>query len=250
MNAVDPEAGQNKNWAVPVGKLETRGIPSGAVNLNVDGRELTGPLQGFGQLSQKTYKVRLSGAKITPAEVVSVWKREFPSFWPEGNYFFAPLTGIQPGEVVVLNLAGPGGINAPGGAPLISTGVMVVYADEESFSFMTPAGHMFAALITFSAHDDEGTVAQVQAFIRASDPLYELTLRMGMGHRMEDAFWSQTLQNLSRRFGVTGFVQQQVVCVDPRLQWSQAKNIWQNAALRTLINTPLIILKRIFSPRQ
>ena len=33
----------------------------------------------------------------------------------------------------------------------LSTGVMVLYADEESFTLMTPQGHMFAGWITFSA---------------------------------------------------------------------------------------------------
>ena len=44
----------------------------------------------------------------------------------------------------------------PGGSKL-STGVMVLYADEESFTLMTPQGHMFAGWITFSAieQDDE-----------------------------------------------------------------------------------------------
>jgi hypothetical protein len=43
--------------------------------------------------------------------------------------------------VAVLNLS------APGGLPL-STGVLVIYADDSSFSFMTPQGHMFAGMIT------------------------------------------------------------------------------------------------------
>ena len=51
-------------------------------------------------------------------------------------------------------MAGPGGMTAPGGGPLISTGVMVIFADDESFSFMTPQGHMFAGMITFSAERD------------------------------------------------------------------------------------------------
>ena len=46
----------------------------------------------------------------------------------------------------------------------LSTGVRVIYADDESFSFMTPQGHMFAGMITFSAFDDDGvTVIQIQA---------------------------------------------------------------------------------------
>ena len=54
---------------------------------------------------------------------------------------------MKPGEVALLNLAVPGGMT-------LSTGVRVIYADEESFSFMTPEGHMFAGMITFSAYDD------------------------------------------------------------------------------------------------
>ncbi len=205
-----------------------------------------GPLQGFGQLWQKTYKIRLSGAQSTPAQVIKVWKDNFPSFWPKGNDFYAPLTGIRPGEVAVLNLAGPGGIRVPGGAPLISTGVIVIYADDKSFSFMTPEGHMFAALITFSAYEEAAaTVAQVQALIRGNDPLYELGLRLGIIHRAEDDFWGSTLRNLAAYFGVDGVVVQNVTCLDPRVQWSEAKNIWQNAAMRTAAYLVTIPFRRI-----
>jgi hypothetical protein len=62
-------------------------VPAEAVNLNVEGRRLTGALQGFGQLWQKTYKVRLTGAGVTPKEVVRVWKEEFPSFLPPHSRF-------------------------------------------------------------------------------------------------------------------------------------------------------------------
>ena len=220
-------------WAKPVAKLKVSSLPSGAINLNVDGRQLTGPLHGFGQLWQKTYKVRLSGVKADPIEVIRVWKNNFGKFWPKGNYFYSSLGEITPGDVAVLNIAGPMGITAPGGRPVISTGVMVIYADEESFSFMTPDGHMFAALITFSAYEDEGTVAQIHVLIRASDPVYELGCRLGIVHKTEDAFWQQTLKNLAAHFDVEGYVQQAVTCVDPKVQWSEAKNIWHNAAVRT-----------------
>ena len=39
----------------------------------------------------------------------------------------------------------------------LSTGVMVLYADEESFTLMTPQGHMFAGWITFSATEATAT---------------------------------------------------------------------------------------------
>jgi len=232
-------------WAAPVKRIRMTEAPAGAVNLNVNGRQLTGPLKGFGQLWQKTYSVRLSGAAVSPEEVIRVWRQDFPSFWPKGNHFYPSLTGVQPGEVALLNLAGPAGL------PLISTGIMVIYTDDQSFSFMTPQGHMFAAMITFSAFEDQGvSVAQVQALVRASDPLYELSFRLGIGHRTEDEFWRRTLESLAAHFGVRGQVQQQVTCVDGRVQWREARNIWHNAAIRTAIYTPVALVKKIFGRRQ
>ena len=116
----------------------------GAVNLNVAGKRLAGPIQGFGKMWQKTYQVRLPRDRVSPTDLVATWKQRFPDFWPDGNRFYAPLTGIAPGEVALLNLT------VAGGMPL-STGVLVLYADDESFTLMTPQGHMFAGWITFSA---------------------------------------------------------------------------------------------------
>jgi hypothetical protein len=213
-------------WAQRVATLKVSNTPEGAINLNVDGRRAVGPLQGFGQMWQKTYRVRLSGASVTPAEVIKTWKENFPQFWPPGNRFFGPLTGIAPGEVALLNLS------MPGGMPL-STGVLVLYADDESFTLMTPQGHMFSGWITFSAYDDDGcTVVQAQVLMRANDPLYEIGLRLG-GHRAEDIFWAHTLKSLAAHLGVIAEVTTFVSCVDRKLQWSQARNIWHNAAMRT-----------------
>jgi hypothetical protein len=224
-------------WAKPVERLRVSGVPEEALNLNVEGRRLTGPLRGFGQMWQKTYRVRLSAADVSPRQVIAAWKANFSKFWPEGNSFYGPITGIAPGEVAVLNLSMPGRV------PL-STGVMVIFADEESFTFMTPQGHMLAAWITFSAYEDEGdTIAQAQALLRATDPLSEIGLRL-FGHKTEDAFWQHTLEQLAAHFGVSGKVTQDVVCVDPRLQWSQAGNIWHSAALRTPLYAPIHWLRR------
>jgi hypothetical protein len=229
-----------------VGKLKVGDVPAEAINLNVEGKQLTGPLKGFGQMWQKTYWVRLSGCTSTPQELITVWKAEFPNFWPTGNQFYAPLTSIQPGEVAVLNLAGPGGVTGPGGMPVISTGVMVIYADDVSFSFMTPEGHILAGMITFSAYEEDGcAVAQVQALIRAYDPLFELTFRLGIGHKTEDDFWQATLRSLAARFGVNGHPQQRTTLVDPRVQWSEAKNLWHNAGIRTALYLPVALVKRL-----
>jgi len=209
--------------------LKVTEVPVGGVNLNVDGRQVVGPLQGFGQMWQKTYQIPLTGAQVTPTVVVKTWKEQFPTFWPKGNHFYGPLTGIAPGEVAVLNLQVAGGM-------MLSTGVLVIYADDESFTLMTPQGHMFAGWITFTALDDgDCTVAQTKVLVRANDPLYEVGMRLG-GYRKEDLFWEHTLQSLAAHFGVRdAAVTMQRECVDPRLQWHEAGNIWQNAAVRTTL---------------
>ena len=97
------------------------------------------PLQGFGQMWQKTFRIRMNGAQVKPAEVIKTWKERFPAFWPKWDLFYKPLTGIAPGEVALINMLIPGDI--PHGLPL-STGVLVLYADEESFTFMNPEGHI------------------------------------------------------------------------------------------------------------
>jgi hypothetical protein len=178
---------------------------------------------------QKTYRVRLQGTDVRPIEVIKVWKENFPRFWPAGNRFYGPITGIAPGEVALLNLAMPGGM-------ALSTGVVVLYADEESFTLMTPQGHIFAGWITFSAfEEDNSTIVQTQVLMRANDPLYELGLRLG-GHKTEDRFWQYTLKALATHFDVVeAQVETRVVCIDSRMQWSGIRNIWHNAAMRTTI---------------
>ncbi len=232
-------------WAQQASIFKVTYAPSGALNLNVDGRQGLSPLQGFGQMWQKTYRVRLEGVNVEPTEVIKTWKENFPTFWPKGNRFYAPLTGIAPGEIALLNLSTLGGI------PL-STGVLVLYADDESFTLMTPQGHIFAGWITFSSYDVDGcTVAQAQVLIRANDPAYELGFRLG-GAKKEDKFWQQTLTSVAEYFGVKAEVQTQRTCVDPKLQWSQAMNIWQNSAIRTTlytIATPIRWVGRRVRPR-
>jgi hypothetical protein len=103
-------------------------------------------------------------------------------------------------------------------------------------------------MITFSAFEEEGvTMAQVQALIRASDPVYEAGCRVGVVHSREDIFWRGTLKNLASHFGVTGEVQQTVICVDNKVQWSEARNIWHNAAIRSALYTPVHLARRVFS---
>lgn len=215
-------------WAKAVETLTVNETPADGINLNVEGRRATSPLQGFGWMWRKRHWIRLEGADPTPAQVIETWKQHFGEFWPRGNRFFGPITGLRPGEVAVINMAMPGGTK-------LSTGVLVLYADDESFTLMTPQGHVFAGWITFSAFEENGvTVAQADILMRASDPVMELGM-MVIGHRRETAFWEQTLANLAERFGVRATASTEVECVDRRRQWAQAKNVWHNAQIRTAL---------------
>jgi hypothetical protein len=209
-------------WATNRVHLEVT-APDGVDAGSVNGRRVSGPIQGFGKLWQKTYRVRLAGTDVTPEQVIAEWRAHYGEFWPEGNRFVAPLTGISPGEVALIS-GRAGGIT-------LSTGVLVLYADDVSFSFLTPEGHPFAGMITFSAREDDGvTEAQVQLLIRAHDPLVELGMAFG-GHRKEDRIWQHTLGRLAGHLGVDAPVETVVTCVDRRRQWKRFGNVRHDAVL-------------------
>jgi hypothetical protein len=220
------------NWAPSVDRLSAVGVEGAKVD-SVTGKRVSGPLQGFGQLWQKTFTVRLPDTELTPKQLIAVWKGAFATFWPKSATFYAPLAGIAPGEVALLDIA-----PVPGSPVKLSTGVMVLYADDESFTFMTPEGHALSAWITFSAHrDGDVTVAQAHALERPSDPLDELAYLLG-GNKLNDRFWRETLTSLARHVGVSEpVVDTQVVCIDKRRQWRYVRNLRNSASIRTVRRT-------------
>ena len=214
-------------WAKPVAELSVGDLPEEALNLNVEGKQLAGAIQGFGQLWQKTYRVPITGADCSPEELIAVWRSEYSTFWPENATLFGPISKLEPGDVGV--------INAKQSGMMMSTGVMVMYADDESFAFALPQGHMFSGWITFSAYEEDGTtVAQVQPYFRTSDPIYDLVFKVYL-NRKEDEIWYHTLQSLATRFGASGSVAHEATLIDNRRQWRNAKNVWHNAGMRTTL---------------
>jgi len=233
-------------WAQHVSTLRLSQVPTGALNLNVEGRRMIGPLQGFGRLWQKTYRVRLPGVTPTPSEVIQIWKENFPRFVPKQQRFYPALAGVEPGEIILINATLEG-------MP-VNTGVVVLYADDEAFTLMTPQGHPESGWVTFSACVEDGcTVCQVQSLARANDPLYEVSFRL-FASTAQEHIWRGVLTALAAYFQVNDpEVQMDKICVDPRVQWSEARNIWQNAAVRSLLymfGLPLRLLGRRFSRRQ
>jgi hypothetical protein len=220
MTATRPTAPSDTDaWARPVDRLTTTATTPSIDT--VTGRRVAGPVQGFGKMWQKTFSVRLDGIDITPEALVAHWKQDFGSFWPKGARFYEPLSGIKPGEVALLEVP-----PLPGSPVRMSTGVMIIYADDEAFTFMTPQGHPLAAWDTFSAfRDGDVTVAQAQALERTADPLTELAYMFG-ADRYNDRFWEETLANLARSVGMAEpSVVTQKVCVDRRRQWRYVGNV-------------------------
>lgn len=228
MDTSDPKPRDAANWARQSESLKVGDLPADAINLNVEGRRVVGPLQGFGQLWQKTYRLRLAGCAATPAEVIAVWKAHFPEFQPPQNRFYPSVAGVAPGEVVLINASLQG-------MP-VQTGVMVLYADEVSFTLMTPEGHPESGWVTFSAWEEHGcTVAQVQSMARANDPIYEIGFALG-GSGAQEAIWRHVLLSLAAHHGVTDQpVHFEKQCVDRQVQWNQVGNIRHNAAIRSLL---------------
>ena len=155
---------------------------------------------------------------------------------PPQSRFYPPPGGVAPGEVMLINASVQG-------MP-VYTGVMVLYADEESFTVMTAEGLPEAGWNTFSAYEDEDgtTVAQVLSLARASDPIYEIGFRL-FGSTEQEKIWTHILASLAARFGVGGSVQLRKACVDPTLQWSRAGNVWLNASVRSVLYTMMAPLR-------
>jgi hypothetical protein len=237
-------------WAAPVSRLTVSEVPLGATNLNVDGRQPVSPLQGFGQMWQKTFKIRLEGVDLAPETVMEIWKANFQKFQPPENRFYPTLSGIRPGEVLLITARVPPLPGLPSLLP-VATGVMVLYADATTFTVMTPEGHPESGWNTFSVYaEDGGLVAQAQSLCRPSDPLYEVFNRFLGSSSQQDKIWKQVLLSLAGHLGVEGEqVEMTRVLVDPQVQWSQARNIWKNAGIRTvfyLLGAPLRWVRSAF----
>ena len=116
--------------------------------------------------------------------------------------------------------------------------MLVLYADDEGFTLMTPEGHQFAGWITFSAfaRPGEGTTAQV----RGPDAIQRPDLRdrhgvRGPSHRGPRS-GSRRSTALAERLGVAApEVEARRECMDKHRQWKRAGNVRHNAAVRSSI---------------
>lgn len=224
------------NWAKPLSKITVTEVPNGATNLNVQNRRAVGPVEGFGQMWEKIYQQRLVGLKLTPAEAIQVMKENIPKLQPPQNRFYPTAAGIQPNEVIFINSSTPGGP--------VHTGVLILYSDDESFTFITPQGHPESGWVSFHAFEqNQSTVVQIIGLARANDPVYEMAFRL-VGAKFQERIWRHVLSSLATHLGVEPQVHVIKTCVDKKMQWSEMTNLWYNAQIRSLLYTIVSPLRR------
>lgn len=222
-------------WSPNLTKLQVTEKPEGAVNKNVNSRRVVGPLQGFGPVWEKTYRLTIDKLGLQPTDVIAIMKQHFPEFQPPQNRFYPTTKGIMAGEIVLIDSSTPGG--------LVSTGVLILYTDDCSFTLMTPQGHPEAGWVTFSASSKGKAVEmQIQGLASAADPVYELAFRIA-GSKFQETIWRHVLSSLASHLGVEAKIKIEKNCIRPDLQWVRSVNLWYNAQIRSL---PYNIL-RLFS---
>jgi hypothetical protein len=58
-----------------------------------------------------------------------------------------------------------------------------------------------------------------------------------VGATEQERIWTHALKSLAAHFGVNEPDTLEKACVDPKVQWSQIKNLWHNAGARSVIYT-------------
>jgi anti-anti-sigma regulatory factor len=225
-------------WAKQVSRLTVPPMPPEAININIKGRRIVGAVNGFGYLWQKTYRLIIDKKGLNPEDIIKALKHNFPSFQPSYNRFYPSPAGIAPGEIVAIDSSTPGGP--------VSTGVIVLYADDVSFTFITPQGHPVSGWVTFSAFKmGDKIIAQILGLDRANDPVYEAAFR-AVGSEMQVRIWKYVLTSLAKYLEVPPDITVEPVCIDKHIQVSQLCNVWYNAQIRTICYMPFRWLSKLF----
>ncbi len=233
----DVRQGDIMQWSKPLVKLHVPEIPGAVSSINVEGRRPVGPVRGFGQRWEKTYEFRFPVGEAKPTEIAAAMKERFAGFQPPQNHFYPSPAGIKPGEIVLISsvvLALP-----------LYTGVLVSYADDISFTLMTPQGHPESGWVSFRAFNESGnTVCQIQGLARANDPIYEIAFRLH-GSKFQEQTWVHVMESLAKHLGVQSPVKMTRKCIDTGLQWSEVGNIRHNAQVWTLVYLALWPVRRL-----
>ncbi len=224
-------------WAPLVSRLHMAEKPVGAFGWNMEGRRVTGQAHGFGPMWEKTYWLDIEQPAFTGKEVMLALQKHFVEFQPPVNSFYPTSRGIAPGEIILIDSRTPGGI--------VSTGVMVLYKDDRSFTFITPQGHPESGWVTFSMDERHNSIyVQIQGLVRSSDPFFETAFALA-GAKLQETIWKHVLSSLAAYLGVNETVQMKKCKPAGNYQWRKSFNIWFNAQIRSLpLNAAALFTRR------
>lgn len=181
---------------------------------------------GFGKSWRKRYAISLDRDVADPASLMAVWLAHLRHFAPRGKQHFAPFTNLNDADLSLLRS------DAVSGA-ILSTGARVIASDATSLVLRVPEAHAFVGWVSFSTVADASRVSlRVELFMRAADPLSELSLELS-GHRRDDAYWSSALGLLSAWYGDNVPVGIEIEQLNDHYNWTQATNLLQNPTIRS-----------------
>jgi anti-anti-sigma factor len=213
-------------WAPYIERIKVTERPEEALIRNMDNRRLQGQMRGFGKMWQKTFRLMIDKPELTPEDVIKTLMQHFVEFQIAENFFYPTSKGLTPGALVFIDSKTPGGI--------VSTGIYVLYADDTSFTYITPMGHPEAGWITFSAKELDGKIRlQIQGLVRASDPFYEIAYAIA-GQSFQEKIWLNVLTQMAKHLGIEDNGQMVKYKPANNIQWNTWSNIFQNAQLRSL----------------
>jgi hypothetical protein len=153
-------------------------------------------VDGVGPLFHRRYQADISGASLSPEELMARLHADPDSAAPREFATFKKVSGKEggmwPGDEYVVRMPGPW--DGP---------VRVVEVSERSFRLMTLAGHLEAGQIAFRVEGgDERIHFEIESWARSGDRLSDLLYdRMRMSKEIQLHMWISFLERVIRISG-------------------------------------------------
>jgi hypothetical protein len=153
-------------------------------------------VDGVGPLFHRRYQADISGASLSPEELMARLHADPDSAAPSEFATFKKVSGKEggmwPGDEYIVRMPGPW--DGP---------VRVVDVSERSFRLMTLAGHLEAGQIAFRVEGgDERIRFEIESWARSGDRLSDLLYdRMRMSKEIQLHMWISFLERVIRMSG-------------------------------------------------
>ena len=150
------------------------------------------PSEGVGRLEVKRFFAEITATPHTAPELLRLMRSRFGEVMPipVGVEPVSPLTSLEPGAVITMNLPARGHLQ-----------IRVVSVAEDHVAGVTLKGHALAGCVRFSAAPTaRGIRFEVMTCESASNTFDWLTLCLG-GGRLQDANWKSVVENVVKMSG-------------------------------------------------